>query len=282
MRKHLYIRFIFVVTVLSLILSAGLSLSATQTIPESRIVPLVSDNAGLLSESEASNLLSILEEKTQALQCDIAVVTIESLQGYTAQQVADDLYDYCGFGYGANDDGVMFLLAMEEREWYITTYGYPIWALNDSSIQSIGDSVVSYLSNGDYYNAFVKYATVTSEYLRMYRNGDYSYDNYGSKQTESDGNGRILVAGIAGFVIALIATSSMKSKLKTVRTKYNAADYITKDSMKITNRSDMFLYRNVTKVRREHDSGSHGGGHSGGSTHTSSSGRSHGGGGGRF
>ena len=89
----------------------------------------------------------------------------------------------------------------------------------------------------------------------------------------------IIISVIAGLIIAFIITFAMKSKLKTVRSKYNASDYTVPGSMNITNSSDMYLYRTVSKVKIEKNDG---GGSSSSSSHTSSSGRSHGGSSGSF
>ena len=68
----------------------------------------------------------------------------------------------------------------------------------------------------------------------------------------------------------------MKSKLKTVRAQAAAGNYLKKDSLTVTERSDLFLYYTVTRTEREKESSS------GSSTHTSSSGTTHGGKSGKF
>jgi uncharacterized protein len=67
----------------------------------------------------------------------------------------------------------------------------------------------------------------------------------------------------------------MKGKLKSVRVQAGASGYVKTGSMNVTHRQDLFLYRDVNRTAKPKDS-------SGSSTHTSSSGRSHGGGGGKF
>lgn len=80
-----------------------------------------------------------------------------------------------------------------------------------------------------------------------------------------------------GFLIAIIAVSVMKSKLKSVRRQPAASSYIRPDSFQVTQSQDIFLYRNVTRTARPKDTGSSSGG-----GHISSSGRSHGGSSGKF
>ena len=93
-------------------------------IPTERQKPLLVDEAGLLSEEESSTLINKLEEISQRQENEVAVVTVNSLEGKTAEAYADDYYDYNGYGYGENDDGLLLLVSMGEREWAITTYGY--------------------------------------------------------------------------------------------------------------------------------------------------------------
>ena len=77
-----------------------------------------------------------------------------------------------------------------------------------------------------------------------------------------------------GFIIAFISTLVMKHKLKSVFSKTEAHEYIKDGSMNITRARDIFLYRNIRRTAKPKNTSS--------STHTSSSGRSHGGGGGKF
>lgn len=264
--------------IISLVIAVILCMTpvlAAGNIPEERQLPLLVDDAGLLSDSEYSALLGMLESISEARECEVAIITVSSTQGISAQDFADDVYDYYGYGYGENDDGMLLLLDMGERAWHITTYGYGTVALTDYGIQTIGNTIVPYLSDGDYYEAFRTYAKLCDEYIESARNGS-PVDDYGDSARPS-----FLVALIVGLVIALIVTGTMRGQLKTVHSKGTAADYTVPGSLKITNQSDVYLYRNVTKTARpKESSGSSGGG--GSSMHTSSSGRSHGGGGGHF
>jgi uncharacterized protein len=74
--------------------------------------------------------------------------------------------------------------------------------------------------------------------------------------------------------VALIVTGKMRSDLVTVRQQVKADNYVIPGSLQLTNSRDLFLYSQVTKTERPKSGGS--------STHTSSSGRTHGGGGGKF
>lgn len=81
-----------------------------------------------------------------------------------------------------------------------------------------------------------------------------------------------------GFVIAVIISVVMRSGMKTVRMKPDAADYMKSGSLHINKSRDMFLYNHVTRTAKPKEESSDGGS----STHTSSSGETHGGSSGSF
>jgi len=196
---------------------------------------------------------------------------------------------------------------MDEREWWITTEGYGITALNDYNLIEIENTIVSYLSEGDYYSAFEQYASMCDSFVTEAREGysdpyddpyyddfyyddDYVYypDEYYDTEFDKTSPGFIFTAILIGFIIGLITVSVMKGQLKSVRKAIGAASYEVPGSLDVTKRQDLFLYRTVSKIRIDNDShhSSHGGHRSGGmrssSVHRSSSGRSHGGRGGGF
>lgn len=282
-------------------------------IPEDRTLPLLVDDAGLLTSGEASELNRALDEISERQEMEIAVITVPELpDGYTAQSYADDIYDYYGYGYGEGDDGILLLLSMGEREWAVTTYGYGITAFPDSVIDLIMNDCLYYISDGAYFNGFSYFAQLCDEYTTKARNGvienpDENFgftDDYGGYYGDSyidyddpisiiggaSGPTAITVTGgipfalplslIAGFLISGLIVGVWKSELKSVGKQSGASEYARRDSIRVTLSRDLFLYRNVRRTRRQtqQNTGSHGGMRSGGSSvHRSSSGRSHGG-----
>ena len=87
----------------------------------------------------------------------------------------------------------------------------------------------------------------------------------------------LLICLAVGMVIGLIITNSMASKNYSVHKKETAADYVREGTLMITGRNDIFRNTRVN-VTPKPKSNSGKSSDSNGSTHTSSSGRSHGGG----
>lgn len=240
----------------------------------------VVDMAELMDDSEKSFLLSKLDEISERQKVDVVVVTVNTLDKKTPADYADDFYDYNGYGFGAGKDGILLLVSMEDRDWYISTTGYGITAITDKGIEYISDKFLPELSDGDYYESFVEYADQCDKFITQAKTGK-PYD-VGNMPKEPFPVFSAVVTGLlVGLISALVITSMMMGKLKTVRMQLSASDYVKNGSMKVTHRQDQFLYSHVNKIRRETQSSSHGGG-GGSSTHISSSGSSHGGGGGKF
>ena len=247
----------------------------------------VVDNGELLTADEEAKLCDLLAQVGNVHGIDIVVLTTDSLDGKSAMTYADDFYDYNGYG----DDGVLLLVSMSEREWWVSTAGKCIPAIDSYSIER---SILTDLSVGHYYDAFTAFAECCDrlmmaagsdsfpekdDYNSDYDPGDdYDYDYTEEKPSLIQGLGICLVIGIvAGGIVVLI----MMSQLKSVRSQPGASSYVKPGSLRLSVSRDLFLYQNTTRRPKPKDNGSSGGRSSGG-VHRSSSGRSHGGGGGRF
>lgn len=248
--------------------------------------PRLVDQADLLSDSEETDLLAKLDEISERQQVDVAVVTRKSLNGKSAMEYADDFYDNKGYGFGEGKDGILFLISMEERDWYISTRGFGITAVTDAGLEYMSEQFLEDLKEGEYASAFAVFANLCDDYVTQARTGmPYDVDHL-PKEPFAFVEYFIMAFGTA-FLISLIATGMMRSKLKSVYSQSAADSYVKDGSMKLTKEKDIFLYRHVDRREKPQNNDSSGSGnttsHSGGSsTHTSSSGATHGGGGGKF
>lgn len=232
------------------------------------------DTADLLSDSEEATLLRALDEVSERQKMDVVIVTAETLDGSDIVSFADDLYDYCQFGYGTNRDGVLLLINKEDRDWYISTCGYGITAFTDAGIQYIGRQMKDDLSAGNYAAAFRIYIEKCDEFITQARTGK-PFDKSSLPRSPLSAIW-VPISLIVGIAMAVITVGMMKAQLKTVRFQPEAKNYIRDGSLNITQSRDLFLYRTVDKTEKSKDDDS------GSSTHTSSSGTTHGGGGGKF
>ena len=259
-------------TAFLLCLSIGIGSTVVQAAED---LPRMVDDADILDASQEKALEEKLGEISEHYQCDVVIVTEDSLGGTQPTPYADDYYDYNGYGYGKDRDGILLLVAMDERKWAISTCGYGIEAFTDAGQEYMVEQFKPYLSDGEYEEAFTCFADLCNDFLRQASEGK-PYDR-GNMPKRKISPLWILAAIGIGFIISLLVTGVMKGQQKTVRSQPAADNYVKPGSFQLRRERDVFLYRTVSRVKKpEQDSSG------GSSTHTSSSGSSHGGSSGSF
>ena len=209
---------------------------------------LVFDEAELLNDSEELALEEKLADLSSKHDAQIVVCTIESMDGGDIDEFLNYLYDEMGFGYGQNHDGVLMLVCMDPREYRILSNGFAGEAIDSGDIDSIGDVIVSDLSDGNYAAAFDGFADQCDYYLDGFING-FPF-NFGKN---------LVICLIIGIVAGLIVAFVLKGQLKTVRKQNQANVYVKPGSMQVTVHNDFFLYRDVTRTKKESSNSSSGG-----------------------
>ncbi len=186
------------------------------------------DNEGLLTQSEAEEIETLLEKAVEKADMPIIIVTSDSY-GYDIKSFAEE----CVRKY---NDAALLVASDANDEWYLHTVGR---ADDIYDIDALLEQILPYRQSGDYYTAFKTFAKECHE---------------GAKLPLM----RILIPIILGLVIGLITVSIMKSSLKTVRYKSGAEDYVKSGSLNITASHDRFLWKNITRVRRQNNNSSGG------------------------
>lgn len=120
--------------------------------PVSQLHPTnyVNDFAHVLSASTDTELNELCQQIDEKAHAQIAVVTINSLDGNDIESYAVDLFKQWGIGNKATNRGVLILLAVKDRR-YRTEVGYglePI--LPDGKVGGFGREAVPFLKQGDY------------------------------------------------------------------------------------------------------------------------------------
>jgi len=117
-----------------------------------RPTSFVNDYARILSANEKSNLDSKLATFAAETSNEISVVTIKSLDGDYIENYAVKLFEDWKIGSAKNDNGVLLLIALEDRQMRIET-GYGLeGALPDATaFQIINNDLKPAFQAGRYY-----------------------------------------------------------------------------------------------------------------------------------
>ena len=249
-------KILFILTMLVALLVHGVALAAASLV----------DNADLLSPRQEREVLQVLEQVEKAHNARVAVVTMPSIGNSSMAAYANKLVDNV---YNDGAKGNMVLLQVtDQRKWYISTDSKlkDITGTNDA-VNYMSKAFVTYLSNGDYPNAYKVYATKANDLLDYYaKNGKPV------KKEKPFPNEPALVFALFG---AFIFTKSIRKSLLDSMSNVNAAvaadAYLDERSFELKDSSDTYMYSNVVAVPRPRGNGHHGGGSGG-----------HGGGGGGY
>jgi uncharacterized protein len=81
----------------------------------------VHDLAGLLTPAERQSLEQLTEDVERKTTAQLAVVTVKSLDGMTIEAYSHELFEKWGIGRRQTNNGVLLLVAPNERRMWITT-----------------------------------------------------------------------------------------------------------------------------------------------------------------
>lgn len=242
----------------------------------------VVDDADLLSYDEEQEIQSMLDEFAEESGWTLFAVTTDDANGMTSEEYADDYVDQNAF----EENGVCFLIDMDNREIYMSTTGSAIRILTDHRIDSIMDDSYEYAGDGEYAKCFETMIRETEDsFHEGIESGQYNYDRDTGEISKAPNRltvwdmliSLIAAAAAGGAVIAVIAG---KYRLKFGGWQY---DFKSNSRLDLTNKTDRLVntFRTAHHIQRDSGGGS---GSSGArsTTHHSSGGGTHGGGGHKF
>ena len=249
-------KILFILTMLAAFLVNGVALAASSLV----------DNADLLSPRQEREVLQVLEQVEKAHNVRVAVVTMPSIGNNSMAAYANKLVDDV---YNDGAKGNMVLLQVtDQRKWYISTDRKlkDITGTNDA-VNYMSKAFVSYLSNGDYANAYKAYATKTNDLLDYYaKNGKPV-----KKEKPFPNEPALVFALFGAFIFTKSVRKSLLDSMSNVNAAVAADAYLDERSFELKDSSDTYMYSNVVAVPRPRGNGHHGGGSGG-----------HGGGGGGY
>ena len=154
----------------------------------------VTDDAGLLTPEEETALENDLTNYRAETSNEIAVVTVKTLSGYVASDVAVEIGRKWGVGT-EKDNGILLLVSYEDRQIWISTGDGMEGAVPDIVAHGIAEKdIAPDFREGRYYDGIA----AGIEALKKHIGGEYTAERY---DQENDSGGA--VAWIFFFVFIL-------------------------------------------------------------------------------
>jgi uncharacterized protein len=150
---------------LAVLLVAWCSFAWAEKIADIRPQGYVTDLANVIDPTTKARLEALCAEVEQKTGAQIAVVTVNSLEGRSKEDYTADLYKQLGVGSKKENRGVLLLVAPKERQYRIEV-GYGLEpVINDARAGDIGREMVPNLRSGDYSAAVLVGATRVAQLI---------------------------------------------------------------------------------------------------------------------
>ena len=180
--KRLLFKTLSLISIISLFLVWTLPVMAMD-VPNPNSNFYVLDQANLISTSTELDIIQTSEALYNETGAQIVVVTLENLGGYDLEQSSVKLFREWGIGDKEKNNGVLIILALEEREVRIEV-GYGLEGAIPDSVagRMLDDYMLPNLQEGDYDSAFFDtYQAVLKRVMN-----EYGIDSLAGVETQSE------------------------------------------------------------------------------------------------
>lgn len=134
----------------ALLIAVTLPCARAEKIDDIKPQGYVTDLAGVIEPATRQKIELLATEVEQKTGAQIAVVTVNSLEGETREQYAADLYKHLGIGAKRKDNGALILIAPKDRQYKIEI-GYGLEpVINDARAGDVGRAMVPDFRKGDF------------------------------------------------------------------------------------------------------------------------------------
>lgn len=193
----------------------------------------------------------------QTYGCGVYLVTVDD---YTAYYSADSIESFAesvfldlGLGAGQEQDGVLLVLSMAERDYDICAHG----TIGNRAFTDYGKGVLAErwflepFSRDDWSGGFAAFLDGCEEYLRMDAEGAPFDQGTDPERLGDLAVVKWLVVIFVPLLTALVVCLVMKGKMKSARLQTQADAYITQDSLRLTRQDDRYITTTQTRVKIE-------------------------------
>jgi uncharacterized protein len=173
----------------------------------------VSDLAGVISPDARTRLEALCTELEQKTGAQMAIVTVQSLEGESVENYAVDLFKQLGVGSKKENRGVLLLVAPNERKYRIEV-GYGVEpVINDARAGDAGRAMVPYLRQRDYSKA----AEIAAWQLAKYIADDAGVTLSGQPpairiRNRGDDRANLGVFFLLGLIVFFVLIGSLSSR----------------------------------------------------------------------
>jgi len=184
--------------------------ASAQKIPE--LKGYVNDYAGVISSSEEREINALLSSLEKSGVAQIAVLTVDDLQGHEIESYSIKAADQWKLGQKDRDNGILFLLALDEKKVRIEVgYGLEGTMTDAKSGYIIRNVIIPEFKRGNFGNGLYKGVDAVSSVLggtMVITDKDIAESERSSRRSSSGG----LSLNVIIFIIIFILSSLTRGR----------------------------------------------------------------------
>lgn len=223
----------------------------------------VIDNYGLFDSSTYSQLESRAQSLSQAHGVGVYLLVVPNIGSSVVRTFAIDYYRFYELGLGPSKSGVLFLIAVDSRDYVTITYGKGVTVFTDYQIDAMEKAITEQLSENNWVPAAKAYLDQAETALQFYADKGEPLDSHNDPATAWID--ALIKTAFALVIPALVARGVCRSgyrKMKTAHRQTQADDYLRNNSFTLLEQHDDFIGTHVTSTPRPKSTSSEGGGSS--------------------
>ena len=273
---------VFISALLLLFLMPSVLLRAEEESSGEKAEYWISDEADLFTADEEKALEAKLSEVIDKHpDVALAVMTAEDTGGKSVRGYGEDLFEAKDLGFGEDFNGLFILIVMEDRDFYIGTFGKAIKIFTDERLDTLVDIAVPDLTAGNYSAACLKCLDRIENYQTM----GIPENQYEYKENVIFSPFRLIVSLLIFLGVGAVTAVVFRKNVIAKYDKYSAkpaydSSALALQAMAVSTDALLNTYRSRHYQPVARTSSSSSSGRS--TTHKTSSGRTSGGRGGKF
>ena len=233
-----------------------LALAGYTTVAHAQTGTYVIDEYGLLSESDFSSLESQAESISSKSDVGTYLLVVGDIGNSNVRDYAKNYYNSHNLGLGGSKSGILFLIAVNSRDYVTITYGNGVTVYTDYTIEKLEDAVVSYLHEDEFVEGCEEYYTQCESATTYYEDNGTPLD---SDNDPDENTSRLLmrlgISLIVALVIMIMVIMVLRGQMKSVAAGHNAENYLEKNGLNLTHSQDTYITTNVTRTAKPKNEG---------------------------
>ena len=208
----------------------------------------VLDDYGLYDSSTRQELEQSASQLASTYGVAPYLVVVDDIGSQTVRSFAESYWLDHELGIGSDASGIMFLIAVDSRDYVTITHGTGIYAFTDYGIEQLEDAVVSYLGDDEWEDAAECYYEQCSSILAFCADKGEPFDSHNDPAARVVALGMALViALLLALAVAFIVRRILKGQLKSVAAGSSAAGFLA-GGVVLTAQQDVFTGSHVSVV----------------------------------